>query len=256
MGHEGNGTLLSYLREKFWADELYADWSTTSTLFSIFSISVRLTDDGFNHLDDVIEAIYSYLKLLHMTEPNERLFHELQTIKANRFRFASEINAFDNVQNVVGNIKQYRASDILTGPKLMFEFNAEILQKFINDLVARKFNIMIISSQPYNDQVTFDSIEPWYGTEYTALDMPLKWIDRWECVKPFPEFKIPDANPFIADNFTIFYEPGTASAKYPTKIFDNDLAELWFRQDDTFLLPTAYYKFQFLSPQAKASTKQ
>lgn len=247
---------MSYLRKHLWADELHANWSTVSQLFSIFSVNIRLTDDGFSHLDDVLAAIFSYLKVLQSAPPSERLFRELQQIKANRFRFAQEISAFSNVQNVVGNIKQYPASDILMGPSLMYEFNAEILRKFVDDLVARKFNIMVIASRLYSDRVTYASTEPWYGTEYTELDMPAMWTDLWENVKPLPDFVLPESNPFIADDFTIFSKTGNVPAKFPTKILDNDLGELWFRQDDTFLLPTAYCKFQFISPQARASTKK
>lgn len=232
------------------------DGSSSSQLFSLFSVNIRLTEDGFNHLDEVLEAIFSYLKLLQVTGPNEMIFRELQTIRANRFRFAQEVNAFDNVQNLVANVKEYPANYILTGPKLLFEYNSDSIRKLIDELNTKKFNIMITSMRSYNEQVTFESIEPWYGAEYTELDMPTKWIDLWENVKPIPEFALPEPNPFIADDFTIFYEPRNTLPKYPTKILDNDLCELWFRQDDKFLLPTAYFKFHFISPQVNASTKK
>lgn len=259
LGHEGKGSLLSFLRKKLWADELYAGTNGTSSsqLISLFSVNIRLTEDGFNHMDEVLEAIFSYLKLLQLAGPNERIFNELQNMRANRFRFAQEQNAFDNVQMLVANVKQYPTDYALTGPKLFFEFNSDVIRKFIAQLNEWNINIMITSMQPYNEHVTFEMVEPWYGTKYTELDMPTKWFELWQNTKPFPEFQLPEPNPFVADDFTIGYETGTTTiTKYPTKILDNVLCELWFRPDDTFLLPTANYKFHFISPQIIASTKK
>ena len=249
---------MSYLRKKLWADELYAGTSssTSSSIFSLFSINIRLTEAGFNHLDDVLEAIFSYLKLLQVVGPDETLFHEVQSLRSSRFRFAEEINAFDYVSNIVANVKHYPAKDILTGPRLLFEYNPDAIRSYIDELNTRKFNIMITSKRPLNDQVKFESIEPWYEAEYTELDMPTKWIELWENVQRLPEFTLPEPNLFIADDFTIFFEAGTTVSKYPTKILDNDLCELWFRSDDKFLLPIAVYKFHFISPHFNASIKK
>lgn len=57
MGHEGEGSLLNFLRNKLWADDLVAgvgcDGLSSNSLFSIFDICVHLTEGGFDHLDEV-----------------------------------------------------------------------------------------------------------------------------------------------------------------------------------------------------------
>lgn len=248
LGNEGKGSLLSYLRKKLWAVELDAGADDKTKLLTTFQIHIVLTESGFDHLDDVLEAIFSYLKMLKETGPNESGFREIQTIMANEFRFQSERDVFKNVQRLSVNLKQYPTKTILSGSMLLFKYDANTLQRNIDNLNKRNFNIMITSSKRYNESVTYESTESWFETKYTELDMPAKWITMWENIKPFAEFTLPEPNPFIADDFTIFHNDGNLVPKYPTKIFDNELCELWFRQDDKFLLPTASYSFDFTTP--------
>lgn len=246
----------NYLRKKQWVTEVNAGVDEQTKLFALFSMNISLTDEGFNHLDQVLKSIFSYLKFLQLANPNERLFREIQAIKGNSFKFIAEESARSNVEYLALNMCQYPLEYIQTAKRLYFDFDSEIIKAFIDELNSRKFNIMITSSRRYNDQVTYESIEPWYETKYTEMDMPAKWIELWEKAEPFLEFALPEPNPFIPDDFTIFYEPGNTVPKYPTKILDNDSGELWFRQDDKFLLPNAYYKFYFISPQVNASPKR
>lgn len=257
LGHEGKGSLLSYLRKKLWAIDLMAGTDNSgmgsNKLFSLFNICVHLTEDGFDHLDDVFAAIFSYLKLLQKEGPKESIFREIQSVEANSFRFSNERDALDNVEDLVISLKQYPSKYILSGDSLFFEYDAEAIRKIIDDINSRKFNIMITSTRRYNEQVSYELTESWFGTMYTEMDVPAKWIELWEKAAPSSEFALPEPNPFIADDFTILYTDGDAVPKYPSKILDNELCELWYRQDDKFLLPTACYNFYFMTPYAKSS---
>lgn len=172
LGHEGKGSLLSYLRKKLWAVDLAAGTDSSgmgsTKLFSLFNICVHLTEDGFDHLDEVLQAIFSYLKLLQLTGPKESIFREIQTIEANAFRFANERDALDNVEDLVISLKQYPAKHILTGDCLFFEYDANAIQQIIDELNSRKFNIMITSTRRYNENITYEQTENWFGTMYTV----------------------------------------------------------------------------------------
>lgn len=246
--------MLSYLRKRLWAVDLAAGTDDSgmgsNKLFSLFNICVHLTEDGFDHLDDVLEAIFSYLKLLQESGPKESIFNEIQTIEENSFRFYHERDALDNVEDLVISLKQYPPRYILKGDQIFFEYDANAIKKVIDDVNQRRFNIMITSTRRYNDNVTYESTEPWFETKYTEMDMPEKWIQLWENRKLMPEFALPEENQFIANDFNILYKEGDIVPKFPTKILDNDQCELWFKQDDKFLLPNACYNFYFMTPHA------
>lgn len=252
LGHEGKGSLMSYLRKKLWAVDLAAGLDISglgsNSLFSLFSITIHLTDDGMKHLDEVLEAVFSYLRFLQISGPNESLFKEIQSVEANAFRFADERDALDNVEELAISLKRYPSKYILTGDSLYFDYDPKGIQRIIDQLNTRKFNITITSTCKYDDNVNYNLAEPWFNTEYHERNMPEKWIRIWNEVKPYAEFTLPEPNPFIAQDFTILCNKDTILPKYPTKILENDLCELWFRQDNKFLLPTACYNFYFMSP--------
>lgn len=228
----------------------------STSLFSLFTMTIQLTETGFNQLDDVLDAIFGYIKLLKSNGPKESIFRELQTISETNFRFSPEQNPFNNVQRLVHNLKHYPPKYALSGDKLLFEYDANEIQKMIDVLSTRKFNIMITSTKRYDETVTYELKEQWFGTSYSEIDMPAKWITLWENAIPNSEFSLPDPNPFIADDFTIYYNHEYPIPKCPNKILDNDLCELWFRQDDTFLLPDARYIFYFRTSILKQSIKK
>lgn len=250
-----SGGLESFLIDKRWCISVVA-YSNPRDVFGLFHVTINLTDDGFRHLDDVLEATFAYLKFLQQTGPNERLFREYQTIAENCFRFANERNAEYVAWGCAKNLRLYAPQDVLNGEFLLYEYDAAAIQRAIDILNTRTFNIMVTAQQKYDENVQFDLKEEWFGTEYTETDMPGKWISMWENIKPVTEFSLPAPNPFVADDFTIFHDKTHPIQKYPTKILANDLCELWFRQDDKFLLPHARCYFSFTTPLAMASTKK
>lgn len=225
-------------------------------LFSLFNIRVHLTEDGFHHIDEILSAVFNYLKFLQLVSPSQSIYRDIQANVANDFRFSDKQNPLENVKDLVHCLKQYPSKFILTGDRLFFEFDANIIQQVIDELNSRKFNIMITSTRRYNENVNYELIEPLFGTKYSELDMPVKWISLWKNATPLPEFTLPGPNSFIADDFTMLYEHGRIIAKYPTKIFDNEICELWFRQDDKFQLPRACYNFYFMTPLAISSIEK
>lgn len=256
LRYAGKGSLYSYLRRKQWISTMDAGTDRTNKIFSLFSINLNLTEDGCKHLNEVLSATFSYLKFVKRNGPYASIYRDIQSVKANGFRFAEEKERIENVEQLAMSMHQYSPEHILNGDHLYFEYNADIIQNFIDELNSRKFNIMITSMQPFYDRVTFDLVEPWYGTKYAEIDMPTEWIDQWENVEPFSEFTVPEPNPFITNDFTISTEAGSNLSKYPIRILDNDLCELWFRQDDKFMLPIARYHFHLMSPYVLQSTKE
>uniref|UniRef100_A0AAQ5YX27 Nardilysin a (N-arginine dibasic convertase) n=1 Tax=Amphiprion ocellaris TaxID=80972 RepID=A0AAQ5YX27_AMPOC len=80
IGHEGSGSILSLLRRKCWALALFGGNSETgfdqNTTYSIFSISITLTDQGYHNFYQVISAALDLLtpdraNLLLLSPENE-----------------------------------------------------------------------------------------------------------------------------------------------------------------------------------------
>lgn len=232
-----------------------------NNIFSLFNICLHLTDEGFHHLDDVLKATFAYVKLFAQpssVEALKSLYEEQQKIEAINFRYAPERAAYDNVQQLVLSSRNYNSKDILTGNTIYFEYNAEQIQEMIALLNEFKFNIMIVSQQPYKGFTSYDKYEKWFGTEYTTIPMPQRWAEMWENSEPMKELHLPPPNQFITNDFRIFYnENGKPELpQFPQRIVKNDVCELWFKVDDKFLLPEANMQFYFISPLPRQSAKK
>lgn len=255
LAYEGTGSLCAFLRKRLWALELSAGVDESgfeyNSMYSLYNICIYLTEDGFDNLTDVLSATYSYIKFFAQSGPNKRVFDELQDIEATTFRFQNERSAYDNVQDYITNLKYFPSKDILTGPELYYEYDEESIWKIINYLNNEKFNIMVTSVKKYNG-VIYDRKEKWFGTEYGSIKMPEEWKDLWKNTKILSDFIFPEPNNYIANDFRIWYkendENNFLSMPYPRKIMDSDVCELWYRQDDKFLLPEAYMYFYFITP--------
>jgi len=65
LGHEGLGTLLHVLRELHWVQELSAnDVTKLTSAFSVFTLDLKLTEQGLEHIPDIVRAMYRYIALL------------------------------------------------------------------------------------------------------------------------------------------------------------------------------------------------
>ncbi len=78
IGHEGPGSLLSFLKKKGWANALAASTDEDLSDFFIFDVTVDLTTKGLNEWDNMVEAVFSYLVII-IFNPNYSLVLKLHS---------------------------------------------------------------------------------------------------------------------------------------------------------------------------------
>ena len=106
---------------------------------SQFTISIVLTQSGFQAIDQVLIAVFSYLKMLIREGPNERIFNEIKEIDDLNFKFKEESQPMDNVESLCENMHIYPPELILSGPELMFDYDPELL-----GMVSHKMSLITI----------------------------------------------------------------------------------------------------------------
>ena len=92
IGHEGRGSVLSELKSRGWCNNLVGGHSNTSKGFGFFEIMVDLTEDGMDHIDDIIEIIFNYINLLKSRGPLKWIFDEYRSLSEMQFRFKDKEN--------------------------------------------------------------------------------------------------------------------------------------------------------------------
>ncbi|KAF5276282.1 hypothetical protein FQA39_LY06631 [Lamprigera yunnana] len=252
LGHQGANSLFSYLKKKVWVLSLFAgneeSGAEFNSIYATFTISLVLTKDGFGHLKEIIEAIFAYISLLKEVGPSERIFNEIKCIQEISFRFEEEDTAVDNVEDLSEQMQYFPPVDYLTGDTLIFEYNPDVINMALNNLSPDNMNIMI-SSTDLPKSIIYNKIEPWFNTHYTDMEIPTEWMDCWKKPQKIPSFSLPKPNLYITTDFTILPKIKSKS-KYPNKIMSTPIIELWYRKDEHFELPVAYYYYYLISPSA------
>lgn len=82
LGHEGPGSLLSKLKELNFATDLSAGTCDsnfdTNSVYTLFTLSISLTEKGIVNWPQVVCVVYQYLSMLKATPPQKWIFDELQ----------------------------------------------------------------------------------------------------------------------------------------------------------------------------------
>lgn len=229
----------------------------SNSIYSLFNICIYLTETGFNHIKEITEATYAFIVMLSKVDSFEKAYSELQCVEATTFRYELQKPAYDNVQNLVVNLKYFKAEDVLSGSELYFEYNEEKIKSFLKFLMNEECNLMISSHQNYNS-IPYNKTEKWFGVEYATVDKPNDWVDVMKDPREFPEFFMIEPNIYISKDFAIFSSeaPAESLPLYPELLISSKICEMWFKQDHKFQLPHVCINIYFMSPAVFESAKR
>ncbi|XP_067893239.1 nardilysin-like isoform X1 [Heterodontus francisci] len=254
IGHEGKGSILSLLRTKCLALALFGGNGETgfeqNSTYSVFNISITLTDDGYQKFYEVAHIVFQYMKMLQKLGPQERIYREIQKIEDNEFHYQEQTDPIDFVENVCENMQLFKKEDFLTGDQLLFEYKPEVIAAAFSLLTPQKANLILLSP---NNEGKCTLTERWFGTSYDVEDIDKYWADLWASdFQLNPALHLPEENKYIATDFTLKNSDCT-DTMYPVKILDNENGCLWYKKDTKFQIPKGYIRFHLISPHVHKS---
>ena len=231
-----------------WALSLIAgnsgDGFENNSTYSMFPIIVVLTKAGYDNIDKVAQAVFSYLDMLIEHGPNERIYNEIKKIEDLDFAFQEESHPNENVETLCENMVFYPPERYLDGDDLLFEYDPDILSQCLGALTRDKVNVFVRSKEIPSDSL--DKVEPWFGTKYSQSDVPSEWLVKNDQFRS--EFHLPEPNLFIAEDTSLCKVDEASVGKYPVKIMSDDKGELYYKADITFKQPRAYINYLLRSP--------
>lgn len=243
LGHEGPGSLLFCLRERHWAQELYADSSSKSTsIFSVFTMQLELTESGCDHVNDIVEMIFAFIDILKKGIP-EWVVDELQVTSQMQFRFLSKQSPADTASRLSSNLHLYDVSDVLSGAYLSSQVDLESVNEYLASL--RPDNVLILHAQK---GLSTEKTAPHYGTQYSILDLPVEVISRWKAPNAVPDLRLPDENDMLATDFELKEKDAATTKPHPVCLMDSDTCRLWYKPDTVFRMPKVNIMLLLHSP--------
>ncbi|KAB7506989.1 Nardilysin [Armadillidium nasatum] len=245
FGHEGHGSIISFLKKKVWAVDICAGNDESgferNSICEFFNIRIHLTDEGFRNLRDVLRSVFQYLDMVKQGGPNKRIFQEIQQIEQIDFDYAEDKNPTENVVDLSEAMQLYPTKHILTGPNLLFQYDAYIIRQCVDQMNIRNCNIMLSSKKFENEDLQWE-VEEFFQTKFCVEDIPEEWLQEYERACLNYAMHLPFPNDFIPDNFYVHKWTNRDSnpPRFPENIVRNSNGRLWFKQDFKFNLPRAY----------------
>lgn len=256
LEYKGNHSFLSFLKKEGYIYNLdfsYMNYNNLSYYLSY--VSINLTKKGLNNIDTVISLIYEFIEYVKNIDKNiiKSRFKDLNSIAALNFMFKEKEEPLDYVINIAQNMAIYPRKYYLVGDDLMRNFKFNIIQDILNKILNKKSINMILSKDIFNNNSNNKiNKEYYYGTEYIIQKKPNKIINTTS-LNISNNIKFPKKNKYIPTDFTI--KNNINNNNLPSKILDNKLHEVWFKQDNIFNKPFVYLQIELINPIAYNSPK-
>lgn len=169
----------------------------------MLTIDIQLTDLGALHVDEILQAFYSYLQLIEATsmDKHREIYGIFQQIAENEFNFQSETIARDNVYKLSSAISKFVDEDFLRVKDLFSPFDEATLSKYSNHINSQSFIIVVFDP---DSNVVYDKVEKYYKVEYAEKDLPASFKRLMNETETTTELKLPAKNDFICSQFEIY----------------------------------------------------
>merc|ERR1712013_956940 len=244
IGHEGPGSLLSELKSRGWVNTLVGGQKSGSKGFGFFVVNVDLTEEGINHVDDIVQLVFQYLTMLRSKGPQQWVFEECQDLNAMQFRFKDKERPQSYTCGLSGHLHDFPVPEVLTGGYILASWRPDLITEVLDQLTPHRVRVAVIAQQ-YAEKC--DVTEKWYGAKFKCEKIPKEKLDSWNNCGVHEKLRLPDKNDFIPTDFSLTARDW-CTIPHPTILHQDSLGTLWFKQDNEFLLPKNCINIELKSP--------
>lgn len=256
LGHESSGSILHFLKQKGWVNELSAGNMKVCQGNSIFVLEFDLTPKGLENWNAIVLNVFEYLKLILSEDPKLWLWEELSNMSTINFKFKQKQRAAQTVSKMSSTLYKFTESafippQYLLSSSILREFNSNEIKEYGSYLNPNNFRVLL-TSQSLPD---LKESERWYGTQYSYESIPSDLIQSIQNVLANDNFHYPIPNDFIPDDFSVSQPKLENPLQHPFLIEDNNKFQVWYKQDDQFQIPKGAIEIVLHMPNANNSCK-
>lgn len=255
IGHEGPGSILSYLKTKGWANGLSAGAMPICPGSAFFTVSVRLTPEGLKQYQEVAKVIFEYIAMIKEREPEQWIFDEMKNLAEVNFRFKQKTPASRFTSRLSSVMQKPMPREQLLSGSLLRRFDPDLIKEAMSYLRADNFRLIIVSQDYPGD---WDQKEKWYGTEYKVEKIPQDFLSGIQKALEATsstrtsDVHMPHKNEFVPTRLSVEKKEVDDPAKTPKLIRHDDRVRLWFKKDDRFWVPKGTLHVTLRNPQVWA----
>jgi insulysin len=243
IGHEGPGSILSYLKDEGLANSLSAGYHTVCPGAAFFEIEISLTQEGLKSYKKVVKAVFNYISLMKENPPVDWMHEEMKNMAEVDFRFRQKSPASRFTSGTSSVMQKPLPREwLLSGISKFRKFDPEAIVHAMSYLRHDNFRLMIVAQDFPGD---WDQKEKWYGTDYKVQKFPIEVQEDFRKALAAPagdrptELQLPHRNEFIPTRLDVEKLEVKEPAKTPKLLRHDDKMRLWWKKDDSFWVPKA-----------------
>ncbi len=248
LGYEGEGSLMLALKEQGWITSLSAGGGTSGSNYREFTVSCALTPDGLEHLDNITQAVFSYIDLIRNSGLDEWRYLEKKAVLESAFRFQEPTRPMDLVSHLVINLQHYQPQDAIYGDYMMTGYDEQLLKTLLSYFSVENLRTTVIAKG-----LEYDKTAKWYFTPYSVKAFDEQQLSTFTAPSAL-NFSLPSKNPFIC--YELDPQVVEATSNVPQVIEELPGFKLWHLQDSEFRVPKGVVYVAIDSPQAVANPRK
>ncbi|KAI8989729.1 insulin-degrading enzyme [Trametes punicea] len=268
LGHEGPGSLHSYLKQKGWITGLSAGPQNLARGFAMFKVTLYMTPQGFEQYETLILSVFKYISMLRASEFPAWYQRERSLISATRFRFAEKRRPDDYAVWVSEHMAWPVPRDlVLSAPQLVQEWDENDpinggereMREMLDTLTVERSRTVLMAKGEEYERVRGKDLkwekEPWYETLYHVERLSEEFLRKANAPNDVKELFLPGPNEFIPTNLDVEKREVEQPMKRPFLIRETPLSSLWHKKDDQFWVPKAQVIMDIRSPVPNSSAR-
>jgi len=279
LGHEGNGSVFSRLKEEGLATELCAGEGFDEAGVCMFSVDIQLTEKGESpeSIRRVGDIMFSYIEMLRAEEQRAKredgsyesalfrdVFREMQLIEEMGFKFRSLPQPDRAVMDLAVGLHHHTVppEKVMSASAKMWTYEPAKVFATLTTLSLDNLQLVKVGKQ-YEKECS--EAEKWYGTKHSPRQpISPECLASWAAPAKGEDLglKLFEANPFIAEKLEVKPLEGD-QREYPVKYMmcssENNASQpmmhIYHKQDDVFKLPKMIAALTVYSPWTAASLR-
>ncbi len=244
LGYEGEGSLLSKLKEEGLVLSLSAGGGSGHPEINSFGINISLTKKGLKEYERILEIVFSYIKLIRDHGVEEFTFNETQAMAQINFDWKNPNEGMGFVAGKASQMQKYKLGEVETLPFLFTKYEPSAYKAVLETLVPE--NSMVVLS---HNSAVVDRKAPYYEAEYSFESIKGKAFSKLADPSKVSGIFYPSKNDFIPYNLNLEDE-------YPHLVRDDNLAKVWLKYDHRFKQPKIAVTFRIETPKVYGSPKK
>ncbi|OQR71913.1 insulin-degrading enzyme-like [Tropilaelaps mercedesae] len=250
LGHEGVGSIYSYLRKKGKVTHMEATTKGDTMGHYHIDISFKLPKEEVDYVDDIITALFEYVDMLKTSGPKQWLFEELVQVHNNSFQYRRKDITVNALVQLCRDLQNFPWRDALAGSHVFDTYDEDLIRRFTDLIDPSRMRVFIVSKRFENST---DMQEHYYKIDYKTEPIPVDKIERWKTTKN-RIFTLPELNHFIPDNFRMAPHEDYYTC-IPKLVINNPSFHMWFMQDRSLNTPYTTTRVMFRHPVLLASAE-